>query len=134
MLEGRAVDADRTDPACNAEVDCADPVAALRALAPRLSAAASDGAVLDRPHELRGMQLPGRTLLNVALTDAAVHAWDVATATGDRVTIPPQVAEPLLGFSRAFADGARGTAFGPAIPTDSPDPSDQLVALLGRTP
>lgn len=134
VLEGQDVDPTRTDPRRSAATACDDHVAALTAAASRLSAAAGDDAVLGRVFSLRDMELPGQVVLHLALTDAAVHAWDVATATGAQVSIPPAVATPLLHFARVFADGARGRAFGAETATDSDDPSTQLVAFLGRNP
>ncbi|WP_116998881.1 TIGR03086 family metal-binding protein [Desertimonas flava] len=134
VLEGRDVDPARTDPRHSAATACEDHVVALTAAASRLSLVARDDAVLGRGFDLRGMELPGRMVLHLALTDATVHSWDVATATGSPVSIPTAVAAPLLEFARVFADGARGRAFGPATPTDSTNPSTQLVAFLGRTP
>lgn len=134
VLEGRDVDPGRTDPSHNARPNVADHVGALRTIGARLAAVASDEGALDRPYSLRGMELPGRVVLHLALTDAAVHAWDVSSSRGEPTTIPSDVAGPLLGFARQFADGARGSAFGPEVPTGSDRLSDQLVALLGRNP
>lgn len=134
VLEGRDIDPDRTDPSRNADIDVTDHVGQMRAIDARLSAVAGDDAALDRVYALRGMEFPGRMVLHLALTDAAVHGWDASASLGETATIPPEVAGPLLGFARQFADGARGRAFGPEVPTSSDELSDQLVAFLGRNP
>ena len=134
VLEGGAVDDVRTDPSRNARIDVADHVGSLRSIAARLSVVADDHAALDRAYSLRGMDLPGVMVLHLALTDAAVHAWDLSASRGQPATIPSDVAGPLLGFARQFADGARGRAFGPAVEVASDAASDQLVAFLGRHP
>lgn len=68
------------------------------------------------------------------LLDLTVHAWDLAR--GARIDEGAVVAEAVLHV-RAYASGKdySGTGlFAAKVGTDSSDPQDQLVALLGRQP
>lgn len=67
--------------------------------------------------------------------DAAVHAWDIAVATGAPSPLTPALATALIPAATALADSLRPFAFAPAL---TPDPFDGPVATLlrhlGRTP
>lgn len=67
--------------------------------------------------------------------DAAVHAWDVAVATGQPSPLTADLAEQLMPAARATADSLRGFAYAPALPAQPDD--DAVAALLrylGRNP
>lgn len=69
------------------------------------------------------------------LLDLTVHAWDLAKGAGLPVDegVVPEAVLHVLDYARA--SGMVGQApFGPEVATDSADPVDQLVALLGRDP
>jgi uncharacterized protein (TIGR03086 family) len=67
--------------------------------------------------------------------DAAVHAWDVAAATGQGSPITPDLAEQLLPAARATAEPLRGFAYGPALPLHAgEDAVAELLRFLGRDP
>lgn len=68
------------------------------------------------------------------LLDLTVHAWDLARGTGIDEGQP--VASAVLHvLDYARERGFAGTGpFGPEVKTESSDPEDQLVALLGREP
>lgn len=69
------------------------------------------------------------------LLDLTVHAWDLAQGAGlaDQDKVVPEAVLHVLRYARD--GGLAGTGpFGPEVPTDSADPQDQLVALLGREP
>jgi uncharacterized protein (TIGR03086 family) len=67
--------------------------------------------------------------------DAAVHAWDVAIATGQPSPLTADLAEQLMPAARATAEPLRGFAYAPALP---PQPDDDAAATvlryLGRDP
>lgn len=94
---------------------------------------------MDRIFRLPPGELPGSVVLGIALTEAAVHGWDLATATDQPATIDPAIAEPTLSFLQQimvpeFRSGPH-RFFAAEVPV-SPDasPSDRLVAFLGRQP
>jgi uncharacterized protein (TIGR03086 family) len=68
------------------------------------------------------------------LTDAAVHGWDLARATGGDETIDPDTATLLLEHWSARRDMVRGSGmFGDDVPVpDDADDTTKLLALLGR--
>jgi hypothetical protein len=67
--------------------------------------------------------------------DAAVHAWDVAVATGQPSPLTATLAEDLLPAARATADPLRGFAYAAALPVEAgDDPAAVLLRYLGRDP
>jgi uncharacterized protein (TIGR03086 family) len=84
---------------------------------------------------LQGAQMPGEMLARAATFDSVVHGWDIAKATGQDPTIPPELAETFIAFAAMIPEDSemRSLAFGPKLPADpSASPTDRLVALLGR--
>ncbi len=67
--------------------------------------------------------------------DAAIHAWDVALATGQSSPLTAELAEQLQPAARATAEPLRGFAYAPALP-DEPgdDEAAALLRYLGRNP
>jgi len=112
-----------------------DPVSAVRD-AVAGSTAAFAGADLDAPVHVSWGQIPCSEYLTQMLTDAEVHGWDLAVATGQDTALDPEVAELLLGVWQAQAELVRGSGvFGEAVdvPADAPA-ADRLLGLLGRQP
>ncbi len=67
--------------------------------------------------------------------DAAVHAWDVAVATGQPSPLTAALAEQLMPAARATAEPLRGFAYAAALPEQDGDgPADALLRYLGRDP
>ena len=86
-------------------------------------------------HQLGEAADPGQADWQTA--EMAVHAWDVARATGQATgRFDPEVAERGLGFmSHALTTDNRGEAFGPQreAPADV-GPYERLAAFAGRDP
>jgi uncharacterized protein (TIGR03086 family) len=77
---------------------------------------------------------PGLAAAACAL-DAAIHAWDIAVATGQGSPLTAELAAGLEPAARATAEPLRGFAYAPALPGQPGD--DQAAALLcylGRDP
>lgn len=95
----------------------------------------SEPGAAERIFRLPTGDVPGSVAINLAMTEAAVHGWDIATATGKSNTIDHDVAEALLAFHRSSPQFRCGpdSMFGPEVSID-PDrsASDRLVGLLGR--
>jgi uncharacterized protein (TIGR03086 family) len=113
----------------------ADPVTALRNRACEMVGAWANA---GEPGEIA---VADRTLTPsvVAATGAvevAVHGWDVARACGYSRPIPPALAEELLELSPLFVRAVdRATRFADSIELGPmAEPSDRLVAFLGRQP
>ncbi|WP_449350883.1 TIGR03086 family metal-binding protein [Streptomyces shaanxiensis] len=68
--------------------------------------------------------------------DAAVHAWDIATATGRPSPLTPELARPLLKVARKIVEPLRAYgAYAPALPpAQSDDATATLLRHLGRDP
>jgi uncharacterized protein (TIGR03086 family) len=67
--------------------------------------------------------------------DAAVHAWDVAVATGQPSPLSAELAEQLLPAAHATAEPLRGFAYAPALPAQpGDDAAAVLLRCLGRDP
>jgi len=95
----------------------------------------SDPAAAERIFRLPAGDVPGTVALNLAMTEAAVHGWDLATATGKSNTIDYDVAAALLAFHRANPQFRQGPDpdYGPEISTGVDlSATDRLVQLLGR--
>jgi uncharacterized protein (TIGR03086 family) len=108
---------------------------------PALATAADVWAEVDPAAESVPTPLPPVPTLSPELAaaacalDAAVHAWDIAVATGQASPLTPKLAEQLLPAARATAEPLRGFAYAPALPDQ---PGDDAVATLlhylGRDP
>ena len=110
-----------------------DPATAWRdALAGSVSAFA--GADLDAIVHLSFADLPCREYLIQMLTDAEIHGWDLARATGQDEALDPDVTEVVLASVVANEALIRASGvFGDEVevPDDADDPT-KLLALLGR--
>ncbi|MBB2948256.1 uncharacterized protein (TIGR03086 family) [Actinoplanes lutulentus] len=93
-------------------------------------AAWADPAVLDGVSP--GMGLPQRTLGLMLTIDLLVHGWDVATATGQPYSAPPQLVAAGHEFLDTMLDmGRKMGAFGPEA--EAPADADELERLIART-
>lgn len=95
---------------------------------------------VDRTMSLPMGEMPASFVLRHQLAELAVHAWDVATATDQKVDWDDEVAAHALEWARDAlkpefrGDEADGKAFGPEV-TAPPQASAQerLVAFFGRS-
>jgi uncharacterized protein (TIGR03086 family) len=89
---------------------------------------------MDRTFELPIGTMTAPMLVGATLLEAVVHGWDISQATGEAADIPDALALPTLEFARqALDDANRGDNFAVDLGTGD-NPSDQLVAFLGRKP
>ena len=95
--------------------------------------------VMEKTLKLPFGELPGSAFVMIAASDAFVHGWDLARATGQPTAdLDPELAEQLLAFARdAIPDQFRGAdttaPFGPKVdvPADAPA-ADRLAGFMGR--
>jgi uncharacterized protein (TIGR03086 family) len=67
--------------------------------------------------------------------DAAIHAWDVAVATGQPSGLTGPLATQLDAAARITAEPLRGFAYAAALPAQpGDDPAAALLRYLGRDP
>ena len=96
---------------------------------------------LDRTLRLPFGELPARWVLDQQVTDLAVHAWDVAKATGQPTDLDAEVGRLALDWGRENlkpqfrGDEASGQDFGAEVPVPGDAPLyDRLAGLFGRDP
>lgn len=117
----------------------ADPVAAwTEAIAASVLAWADAGASADTGaatvHTSLG-PIPLREYAHQMLVDLTVHGWDLATGADVAYQPHPDAVRRCLEYEQPRVETS-GTAgiFRPPVPTDSVDPFDRLLSLLGRQP
>ncbi|MEU6737780.1 TIGR03086 family metal-binding protein [Streptosporangium sandarakinum] len=81
-------------------------------------------------------KLPARLGVGACALDAAVHAWDIAVATGRPSPLTPELARELMDVARRIVEPLRAFgAYAPAL--EARDDDDDVAALLrylGRRP
>ncbi len=111
------------------------PALATSARAAQQAFAAPDG--LTRMMDMPFGPVPGAVVVGMRTTDALVHAWDVARATGQPTDIEPELAEASLAAARTrIGPDLRGPGrpFAEEQPCDAGRPAaDRLAAFLGRS-
>jgi uncharacterized protein (TIGR03086 family) len=117
--------------------DCVEDLVAAHAAsaaAAHATFSAPDG--LTRTYDVRIGPIPGAFFISLRTTDAIVHAWDIAKATGRSTDLDPDVAAAMLEMSRQRITAAlrgEGRPFGDEQPCPEDRPvADQLAAFLGR--
>jgi uncharacterized protein (TIGR03086 family) len=96
--------------------------------------AVAEAGALDRTVHLSFGDVSGEEYVTQLTADLAVHAWDLARATGQDDTLDPDAVALLLPWTEANAHllSASGM-FGSQIDLGSNAPQDvQLLGLLGR--
>lgn len=98
--------------------------------------AAFAAADLDAVVHLSFGDLPGREYLVQMLTDAEVHGWDLAVATGQDESLDREVVAVVLPAMEAQKELIRGSGvFGPEVAVgEGADDGARLLGLLGRQP
>jgi uncharacterized protein (TIGR03086 family) len=106
---------------------------AMEASAPAWAAASADAGQLPTPLP-QGPLAPGLAAAACAL-DAAVHAWDIAAATGQESPLNPDMAGQLAPAARQIVEPLRGFAYAAALdPAPGDDEAAALLRYLGRDP
>ena len=96
---------------------------------------------MDRTLRLPFGEVPASWQVHQAISDVAVHAWDVAKATGQPTEMDPEVGRVALEWGRENltpefrGDEASGKVFGPEVPVPDDAPLyDRLAGFFGRHP
>jgi uncharacterized protein (TIGR03086 family) len=105
---------------------------AMRASAAAWATVAADAT--EAPTPLPQGKLAGWLGAGACGLDAAVHAWDVAIATGQPSPLPDALAERLLPVAREIVEPLRAYgAYAAALPATGEDgPAVTLLRYLGR--
>jgi uncharacterized protein (TIGR03086 family) len=107
--------------------------AALTSTAAAFAAISPDATEVPSPLPLG--PLPAETVLGAAALDAAVHAWDIAVATGQPDPLTAGLAARLMPAATTIADPLRAFAFAPALSAQpGDDAAAALLRFLGRDP
>jgi uncharacterized protein (TIGR03086 family) len=132
LTGGPGPDYDPFDPPATLDGSPADLVEA--ALATVSAAFATvDPADAEVAVPLPPFKVPAEMAVLAASMDAAIHAWDIAVATGRPSPLTPSLARSLRVAADALAEPLRGFAFGPAIePAADADEVSSLLNYLGR--
>jgi uncharacterized protein (TIGR03086 family) len=114
--------------------DPADVVAAFRDGACRVLGDWTTAGPRDHVVPVADRALLASTIAVTGAIEIAVHGWDVSRACGSHRPIPPALALDLLKISRlVVTDATRYPQFAaPVAVSPLADPSDRLVAYLGR--
>jgi uncharacterized protein (TIGR03086 family) len=83
----------------------------------------------------QGMMAPADAAGAAAL-DAAIHAWDIAVATGQGSPLTPELARSLMPVAKGIVEPLRAYgAYGPALEAEpGADDDAVLLSYLGRPP
>jgi uncharacterized protein (TIGR03086 family) len=89
----------------------------------------------DVPSPLPQGPLPASLAAGACALDAAIHAWDIAVATGQPSPLTPALAEPLHAAATQIVEPLRGFAYAsPLGPQPGDDDIAALLRYLGRRP
>ncbi|MEY2421995.1 MAG: hypothetical protein QOI95_2062 [Acidimicrobiaceae bacterium] len=113
-----------------------DPLAACRRWASDARAAFDEPGALDGvvAHPIVG-EMPALQLLVFRIVDNAVHAWDVAIATGQDDQLDPQLVASLYELVEPFAEMIESSGqFDPREAPENATAQEKLLALFGRDP
>lgn len=109
-------------------------------LEPSLTACAAAWATVGRDAAAVPVPVPPGSLTpdtgaGAAALDAAVHAWDIAVATGRPSPLTPEISRTLLGVAREIVEPLRQYgAYAAALPHTGQDDVAALLRHLGREP
>jgi len=108
--------------------------AAVRSSAAAFAAVAPDAENVPTP--LPQGALPAALAVGACALDAAVHAWDIAVATGQPSPLTPAMARALMPVATALVEPLRQYgAYAAAIPSAAGDGEvEALLRYLGRRP
>lgn len=89
----------------------------------------------EAPTPLPQGVLPARTAAGAAALDAAVHAWDIAMATGQESPLDDGLAALILPTAHALVEPLRQWgAYAAIVPGAADGAADELLRYLGRDP
>lgn len=101
-----------------------------------LLTALQDQGVLDRTWEMPFGPMAGETMADIAFMEHLAHAWDLATATGQDTTLPPDLVAECVEVVTPMDTMLRipGVCAAAVSVPDGATAQDKLIGFLGRTP
>lgn len=123
-------------PASHGNGPMTDPVVRFRRRATQLLGSWSASAYRDRMTDVACLPLPNEIVAYTGALEIAVHGWDISQACGHHRPIPTALAADMLQIAPILVTEAtrRPLFAAPAPVPERADPSDRLVAFLGRRP
>ena len=111
-----------------------DPAAAYAAASERVQAAYHAPGALEGMVTLPFGEMPREAALGIAVFDVAVHAWDLAQATGQDLELSEDLALEILALGQAMGlDQYRGIMFAEEVIVIETAPAwDRVAAYSGR--
>ena len=136
-LSDPAATAARPDPASALVAGTSASEAVRRALSAIRQAIADDAA--GQMVVMRESRMAGDAVLGMALGEYIIHAWDLASATGQPYTAPESVVVPahefLLGLvAPEYRGPDSGFFVAEVVVPDDASPLDKLLGFAGRSP
>jgi uncharacterized protein (TIGR03086 family) len=113
-----------------------DPAAAFASAAQSLHDAFVQPGVMEGIFQSPIGERPGSQLVQMRITEQLVHGWDLATATGQTLDVPPELVAQTVSALRERLPGGRrqGPMFADEQPCDEDALAlDRLAAFLGRS-
>lgn len=114
---------------------------AYHAAAGQLLAAWRQPGALDRTHRLPFGEIPATWAVGQQITELAIHAWDIAKATGQSTDLDPELGQLALDWARDNiqpefrGDETSGYHIGVEVPVRHDAPLyDRIAAFGGRDP
>ncbi len=113
-----------------------DPSGVFRAASERVMAAVRAPGAMEGTATFPWGEMPREAALGIAVFDVAVHAWDLAQATGQSLELSDDLALEILALGQAMGiDGFRGEMFAAEVIIVETAPAwDRVAAYSGRTP
>lgn len=136
-MVGRAARGEEPDPQAFGGEHVGDhPGAAYSSALESTRAALEEPGVMDRTWRLPFGERPAQAALPIFGVDQITHGWDLAKATGQDTTIPPDLAAAAMGIvGGRITDRGPGKLFKEEVPVpDDASDQDKLLGYLGRTP
>jgi uncharacterized protein (TIGR03086 family) len=112
-----------------------DPLGAFTAARDAMQAALDDPATADKEYDgLMGRTTFAQSVDGFICADLVVHRWDLARATGQDESLPPDEVERVHEMLKPMDEKMRGPgAFGPKVePPPGADAQTELLSFLGR--
>jgi uncharacterized protein (TIGR03086 family) len=101
-----------------------------------LLAAVRGPGVLDRNWEMPFGSMAGGMMAGIAFMEHLTHAWDIAKATDQDTTLPPELVSECMDLVAAMDAMLRtpGVCGPPVSVSESASPQDKFIAFMGRNP
>lgn len=114
-----------------------DPAEAFRQASTRATEALAQPGAMDATIHASFGDISAQHYLGQLLTDAVVHSWDLAAATGQDTGLDPELVEACWSIAERARDeieGARQSGiFGPAVDVgEDASTQERLLAVYGR--